>query len=205
MGRVRVLVTFILILLVSLGSVQSLHRASAQIDVPGCKGTVEQCALEWTQRSAEGIACVPKAGLVACKDAWTARGWAIDNAVKLFGEGPDGDMGNAFQHCAWIGAIATWHGQGIAMTIGENHEEMVPTDELQRQMDLGNNQIGAAIGQTAKDAEMEDMWGYVLHSCEDLAREGQLWGPCGMGLYTPDGYSRPIAVDECPNLGGNMA
>lgn len=190
-----------------------VNAQEVQVDIPGCKGSPGQCTDEWLTRSAEGIACVAKVGTTACKDAWHARGWAITNAVKLFGDVPDdhiilddhtipdGDIGNAFQHCAWIGAIATWHTEEVAIKIGENHEEIVVTDHLHTMMDLKNNEIGAGIGEDAKTADPEDMWGYVMNTCADLARNGELYGPCGLGMYTPQHGDRPLTVDECPGPG----
>lgn len=202
MRAFRTLLTVGLFALLGLGYLWSAPMANARgsdLDLPGCNGTPEQCASEWLSRTEEGIACVAKVGWTPCKDAWHARGWAISTAVWLFGEGPDGNMGNAFQHCAWIGAIATWHNAGVAIIVGENHEEIVPNEHHVSLMDLRNNEIGAGIGETAKAANPEDMWGFVMNTCSDMARGGDLYGPCGIGLYTPDSYTHPIRINECPS------
>jgi hypothetical protein len=201
----RLLITIGLFALIGLSSLWSPPQANAQIDIPGCNGTSEQCANEWLSRTAEGIDCAASYGIPPCLDAYKASGWAKTNALNLFGDGPDGTMGNAFQHCAWIGVIATWNNRSVAIGIGENHEQHVPTDGLQREMDLKNNDIGATIGVDAKFDKLDDMWGYVMHTCEDMARNGELYGPCGLGMYTPDDATRPLTIDECPNSDDNIA
>lgn len=119
-------------------------------------------------------------------------------------------MGNAFLHCSWTGAIAAWHGFDTAVGIGENHEYYRSDGEGIAQMDLANNEVGARTGDDARVASSyptweyaDDTWGYVMDTCEAMARNGALFGICGIqGDYLPSDYPHDPNAITCGGGGG---
>lgn len=144
-----------------------------------------------------------------CVEADNAGNWAREQTDRLFyitglAPGVDGDMGNAFQHCAGSGALATRVGYDTAVAIGEDHEFITPNSYNLSDMDRRNNEIGARIGVDAVEAGYDDTWGYVMKTCETMARNGALYGPCGKGEYlttAEPGSQDPGRILECPSPG----
>jgi len=160
-----------------------------------------------TAQTADEIAsCIYNYGAIACAHADDAGNWAKVQTHRKFYDtgiapGVDGDMGNAYQHCAGAGFLATRVGYDTAVAITTDHEFYVPNAYQISEMDLYNNGIGARIGDDAKVANFEDMWGYVDSTCETLALNGSLMGPCGRGQYLTEeayGSQDPGRILECP-------
>lgn len=132
--------------------------------------------------------CVLTYGPVSCAQAYRAGEWAkgVTHDWKFKGS-LDGDMGNSFRHCIWIGALTTWVGGEVAYGIGVIYEQESPKNpHSHRSMDEQNNYEGVQIGKDAIQSGISDTWGYVIEACESRAREGSLYGPCRiLGGYLP--------------------
>lgn len=163
------------------GALVSASPVSAQSDDFKCTGTPEQCA----KFREAAVKCLVNFGPIACNHADDAGDWVKSIENDLFpGQTEDGQIGNAFAHCAWIGALATRVGADDAYDIGLIHEAVWVNPVASREMDLANNAVGAQIGEEAEQSGTDDEWGYVMNECESRAKSGQLYGPCGvMGSY----------------------
>ena len=134
----------------------------------------------------EGLNCAVLNG-VSCVHVSDARNWAESVTTWKFGAvNHHNDMGDAFRHCAWIGALATRIGQQDAYRVGFVHEEYdKDAPEAEKMMDDWNNYIGAGIGADAVASGTSDQWGYVLDQCESRARDRTLYGLGGLqGNYS---------------------
>lgn len=136
---------------------------------------------EWVISNAEAIECAARYGPFACNHARDAANWARDVTVWKFPNmSHHNNQADAFRHCAWMGALATRVGLSTAYWIGHLHEQHAPGPDQEFYMDVWNNYRGAQYGQIARDARLDDQWGYVLRVCESGARNGHLYGLNGI-------------------------
>jgi hypothetical protein len=125
-----------------------------------------------------------------CGHVLDAQSWAFEvTGWKFPNHDGHNDMADAFRHCTWMGALATRIGSNDAYTIGFIHEDAGDRrgqPKAEREMDEWNNFIGAGIGDDAVQSGESDTWGYVLRTCETLAKSGELYGLDGV----KGGYSQ---------------
>lgn len=80
-------------------------------------------------------------------------------AGRLFGEGSlHNGAGDAFRHCFWAALLARDIGTANALQFMKAHEDVPGNPALEKEMDLHNNGIGAAIGSASgrdSDAVLE--------------------------------------------------
>ena len=117
---------------------------------------------------------------VRCFDVQDAASWAERVTAWKFPGPAWNNQGDAFRHCAWMGALSTRVGIDAAIGVGEIHEKHNPGPESERLMDLSNNETGAWIGNEALLSGTSDTWGYVMNHCEQLAKDGRLAGLDGI-------------------------
>ena len=84
-----------------------------------------------------------------CYDVQDAASWAVRVTAWKFDGLAHNNRGDAFRHCAWMGALSTRIGIDGAISVGELHENHNPGPESERLMDLSNNETGAWIGNEA--------------------------------------------------------
>lgn len=132
----------------------------------------------------EYLGCGLKHGL-ECFHADDAKKWAERVTAWKFADEVSSDKANSFQHCAWMGALATRFGAKDAYRIGGLHEVHGGGDTIEDKiMDHLNNYEGVKIGAEAKERNLDDQWGYVLEKCEAKARAKELFGKEGVkGRY----------------------
>lgn len=135
---------------------------------------------DWYRKPSEQQECVIAYGLWKCNQAQHAANWARDVEKWKFGSNGHNNMGDAFRHCAWMGALATRVGRTTAENIGFLHERHSPGPHKEWLMDTRNNSVGAYLGQIAVNARLADTWGYVLKNCETRARNRLLYGLNGV-------------------------
>ncbi len=186
MRAIRTMLTIGLFALLGFGFLYSAPSSSAHLRNSNCDANPQQCATFTGKVAEEAALCLAVFDPISCAQVWDAREWALERTDTMMGDvnNIDGDMGNAFQHCVWMGAVATRIGYDNALIIGANHEYVFQNTFPLASMDFMNNTVGAQIGVDAVNSGTDDTWGYVMNECESLARSNQLYGPCGIqGSY----------------------
>lgn len=189
---IRNTVAILVILFAGLVTTEASPQVSAQSGaVYSCYGDILACRDSYFRWLDEGSLCFVTYGASACDHAWDARNWAIDVTKWKFPKSKDGDIGNAFAHCSWSGALATRVGSSDAYGITFIHENRTDNPAPHRLMDEWNNFVGSQIGSEAVSSGASDTWGYVMNKCEEYARDGKLYGLCGvkgayLGPYFPE-------------------
>lgn len=129
--------------------------------------------------------CVNPMNTGDCLVAQDAAKWSVSVLVWKFGQrAHHNNMGDAFRHCAWNGAMAQRMGSQRAKRIADNHEKAEGQPRDEKRMDDKNNAAGRSIGVKSNRQGGNDTWGYVLTKCEASARGYRLFGLGGKrGAY----------------------